>query len=218
MPFPALRPALTPLKQKGLPLSTRPPHRKPAKPQAFSSRGRRREQTGVLPTVEERGKIKMETTTKNRTMKHPFDKILANDETLGPEAEMLWIEMKDANPQMVRDLWRKNQLKEYLQTAEQQLHERAKQLVEAGEGEAEAWEIARHEAEEDVHPKDATTEVEAMRNLAPMSMWALAMEVLAAGGEPADLLGSPEKRAAALTLVAEYRKKKAAASATPDPM
>lgn len=145
---------------------------------------------------------------------HPFDRILERS-NLGQDARMLWIEMKETNPKMVRDLWAKHQLKEYLEVAETQIRERAEQLMQAGEREAEAWEIARHEAEEDVHPKATETEAEAMQNLAPMSMWSLAMEVLAAGGEPADLLGTAEQKMAAMKLVMEHRKKKAAASGTP---
>ena len=108
-------------------------------------------------------------------MKHPFDRILAKDDELGPEAEMVWIEMKDTNPKLAWSLWNKHKLRPYLMDAEKRVRKQAQDMMDEGVGEAEAWEIARDEAMKSVHPAEESREEEAFLNLAPASDWMRAL-------------------------------------------
>ncbi len=88
-------------------------------------------------------------------MNHPFDKILAKDNELGREAEMVWIEMKDTNPKLVQELWNKHELRGFLLMKEKQIEDSAKMLMEKGERDFEAYELARAWALEDVRPPES---------------------------------------------------------------
>ena len=139
---------------------------------------------------------------------------------LGPGAEEIWKVIKGDHPRKAEELIRFRDVRSHLKWHLRNERMWVKTLMEQGMGKTEAEMQARHWTYEGMMEpeKDETTDEEAFQNLAPESMWGLAIEMSAAGIEPADLLAGPEKKAAALTKLAEYRKQQTAAAAMPTTM
>ena len=166
-------------------------------------------------------------------MRHPADRIAKR---LGPAAAEIWEMVKVDCPRTARSWMEKGGLghvksslrtlqraeAEWVRTLEEQGMDRTSAEMQArkwtseglvaSEEELSAAENLKHPmiiGEEGKPEAEAEPEEDASLNLASEGAWGGAMELLFAGVDPGDLFAGPEKRAAALQKLAEYRKKQA---------
>ena len=159
--------------------------------------------------------------------KHRADRVA---KLTGRVAWEIWEMMKVDCPKVVRGMMAEAEpiqtVGKTLQTLQRAELDWVKTLTEQGmdrtaaELQARKWTSESLAAQEESAPdaggaeEEETPDEEAFGNLAPAGTWGSAMELLFAGVDPGDLF-KPEKRAAALAALAEYRKRKAGGGGTP---